>query len=294
VGAWGEATWPGGVPDALLAPYALPPAPSRWEGESGRAGCARHVGRSPTRSLLGVGPGSLIGFPPGESSLAVNDRLHARAAIPRHRRRRLHRQRLGAPALERERGGGGQPRQAHLCRQSGVPRRLSRPLAPPLCPRRHLRRGAGRRSLARPAARRHLPPRGGVPRRSLHRRPRAVHRDQCGGHLHPLGGGPRLLARPARGRTRPLPFPACLHRRGVRFPWREGGLHGGECLCAELAVCCLQGGIGPPGAGVLPDLRPAGGDHQLLEQLRAVPISREAHPPGDPQRPGGQAPADLR
>ena len=43
-----------------------------------------------------------------------------------------------------------------------------------------------------------------------------------------------------------------------------------------------------------PHLRPADADHQLLEQLRPVPVSGEAHPADDPQRARGQAAAGLR
>ena len=41
-------------------------------------------------------------------------------------------------------------------------------------------------------------------------------------------------------------------------------------------------------------LRPADRDHQLLEQLRAVSLSRKAHPADDPQRARRQAAAGLR
>ena len=40
--------------------------------------------------------------------------------------------------------------------------------------------------------------------------------------------------------------------------------------------------------------RPAGPPHQLLEQLRPLPVPREAHPPDDPERDRGEEPADLR
>ena len=41
-------------------------------------------------------------------------------------------------------------------------------------------------------------------------------------------------------------------------------------------------------------LRPAGADHELLEQLRPVPVPREADPAHDPERRRGEAAADLR
>jgi hypothetical protein len=50
----------------------------------------------------------------------------------------------------------------------------------------------------------------------------------------------------------------------------------------------------PPGARLPPHLRPAHADHQLLQQLRPLPVPGEADPPDDPQRHPGQAPAHLR
>ena len=45
---------------------------------------------------------------------------------------------------------------------------------------------------------------------------------------------------------------------------------------AELAVFGVQGGVGSSGARVPSHLRPADADHELLEQLRAVPVSRKS------------------
>jgi dTDP-glucose 4,6-dehydratase len=55
-----------------------------------------------------------------------------------------------------------------------------------------------------------------------------------------------------------------------------------------LALFGLEGGVRPPGPGLVPHLRPAGGGLQLLEQLRPLSLPREADPAGDPQRPGGR------
>ena len=63
---------------------------------------------------------------------------------------------------------------------------------------------------------------------------------------------------------------------------------------AELAVLGLEGRVRPPGARVPPHLRAAGADHQLLEQLRPVPVPREADPAGDRQGAGRRAAAGLR
>ena len=63
---------------------------------------------------------------------------------------------------------------------------------------------------------------------------------------------------------------------------------------AELAVCGEQGGGRSSGARLPSHLSAAGADHQLLEQLRTVPVSREADSADDPQRARRHAAADLR
>ena len=72
------------------------------------------------------------------------------------------------------------------------------------------------------------------------------------------------------------------------------GVHRDDALRAEQPVRRVEGGVRPPGARLPPHLRPAGADHQLLEQLRAVPVPREADSAGDPQRARRQAAAGLR
>ena len=65
-------------------------------------------------------------------------------------------------------------------------------------------------------------------------------------------------------------------------------------LCAELALLGLQGGDRSSGPRLAPHLRAAGPDHQLLEQLRALPVPGKTDPAHDPQRPRRQAAAGLR
>src|SRR5215211_5482941 len=60
------------------------------------------------------------------------------------------------------------------------------------------------------------------------------------------------------------------------------------------ALLALEGVLRPPGPGVPPHLRPAGTHHQLLQQLRSLPVPREADPLDDLQRPAGRAVAGLR
>ena len=67
-----------------------------------------------------------------------------------------------------------------------------------------------------------------------------------------------------------------------------------HALRPKLALLGIEGRIRPSRAGLAPDLWSAGAHLQLLEQLRALPVSREADPAHDPQRRRGQAAAGLR
>ena len=71
-------------------------------------------------------------------------------------------------------------------------------------------------------------------------------------------------------------------------------LHRDDAVRPEQPLLGLQGRLRPPGAGLPPHLRPADAVDQLLEQLRPLPVPREADPPDDPERSGGQAAAGLR
>ncbi len=126
--------------------------------------------------------------------------------------------------------------------------------------------------------------------------PRAVHPDQRRRHAPPAATPPGAIGRswPEPG-TRGVPLPACVDRRGLRDP-RPGrsGLHRGNPVRAQQPVRRVEGRQRPPGAGLPPHLPAAHADDQLLEQLRSLPFSGEADPPGDPQRPRRQAAAGLR
>ena len=91
-----------------------------------------------------------------------------------------------------------------------------------------------------------------------------------------------------------LPVPPRLDRRGVRLARPDGPVRGDEPVRPELAVRGVEGGRRPPRAGLPRDVRPAGARHELLEQLRALPVPGEADPAHDPQRGGGPAAAALR
>ena len=60
------------------------------------------------------------------------------------------------------------------------------------------------------------------------------------------------------------------------------------------ALLGVEGRVRSPGARLAPHLRPAGAHDQLLEQLRPVPVPREADPADDPQRARRQAAAGVR
>ena len=198
------------------------------------------------------------------------------------------------PAL----GGGRacpQPGQADLRGQSAEPGSGLERSAPCLRTRRHRRRRSNR-----PPARAISPPcgsqsRGREPRRPLDPRSRQLHADQRGRHLPSARGGPRLLGGPARRPAGPFPLPPGFDGRGLRLTRRRGAARRrGRTLRAQQSLCGEQGRGRPPGALVPPHLRPAGADHQLLQQLRPVPVSREADPARDPPCARRQAHPGLR
>ncbi len=86
-----------------------------------------------------------------------------------------------------------------------------------------------------------------------------------------------------------VPLPACLDRRGLRLAGRGRAVHRDDALRPQLALLRIEGGGRPPRQRLGAHLRAAGADHQLLEQLRAVPLPREADPARHPERPARQA-----
>ena len=116
-------------------------------------------------------------------------------------------------------------------------------------------------------------------------------------HLRPARGGARLLAHARCRRARALPLPAHLDRRGVRLAGAaEDGrqVQRDHALRAQLALLGEQGRVRPPGARLAPHLRPAGAHHQLLQQLRALSLPREADPADHHPRAARRAAAGLR
>src|SRR5581483_10199417 len=188
-----------------------------------------------------------------------------------------------------------QPRQADLRGQPREPERRAGQRVAPVRARRRRRPDAPQAAARQAGAARDRALRRREPRRPLDPRPARVHRHQRARHLRAARGGARL---PAQARSRGagvVPLRARLDRRGLRLarPRRPAVLrdHG---LRAEQPVRRVEGGVGPPGPRLPRDLRDAGDHHQLLEQLRAAPVPREAHPARDPERDLGQAFAGLR
>src|SRR5260221_57738 len=133
------------------------------------------------------------------------------------------------------------------------------------------------------------------PRRPLDPRARGIRADERGRHLPAPRGGARLLAGACRREEGRLPFPARVHRRGL---WLARGKrsrvlrdHG---IRPQQPLLGVEGGVRPPGARVPPHLRSSRGDDQLLQQLRAIPVPREADPPHDLQRARRQSAAGIR
>ena len=160
---------------------------------------------------------------------------------------------------------------------------------------RHRRCRRGRARVRGASADRGPQPGGRDARRSLDRRPPSVHRHQHRRHLRAARGGADVSS--------PASMPAA--RAAFRFlhvstdevygTLGAMGLFTEETpVRAELAVRGEQGGRRSSGARQLPHLRPAGADHQLLEQLRAVPVSGEADSADDAQRARRPAAAGLR
>ena len=93
--------------------------------------------------------------------------------------------------------------------------------------------------------------------------------------------------RPAAERARGVPLPARLDRRGLRLARARRRLHRDDGLRSLLALFGLQGRRRSSGQRLVPHLRLAGRHLQLLQQLRALSLPREADPADDPQRARG-------
>ena len=116
--------------------------------------------------------------------------------------------------------------------------------------------------------------------------PARLHRDQRRRHLHRCWK-PRAAIGGAStsGRSARLPLPSISPPTRSSARSASNGLFSeDDALRPALALFGQQGGRRPSGARLAPHLRPAGDRHQLLEQLRPLPVSREADPADDHQR----------
>ena len=155
--------------------------------------------------------------------------------------------------------------------------------APYLRSWRYLRSGA--RALAPAAAQ---APRGRAfcrrePRRPLDQRSGRIRPHQREWHAQSAAAEPHILGWPRRGsRSRSFRF---LHVSTDEvygtLGRRRSGIYRRDAVCAEQPLRGLKGGFRPPGSRLAPYLRISDPDHQLLQQLRAVPVPGEADSAGD-------------
>ena len=166
-------------------------------------------------------------------------------------------------------------RQADLCRRPPLDPRLRGPagfefLEADICDAPRMRA-----ALARVPARRGDAPGGREPCGPLHHRRGRLHRDQCHGHLQPAGGGARLHGRAGRRRRR-TPSASCMSRptRSSARSGPTGAVHRGRRpMTRARPIRPRKAASDHLVRAWQRDLRPAGPDLQLLEQLRPATIS---------------------
>ena len=211
-------------------------------------------------------------------SSAATGAAHEAAGL---RRRRLHRLDVRAPAPARARRRGDGARQAHLRRPAREPAR-----------RRSTRSGSS-------TARSRIPPRW--PMRSAGvRGDRQLRRRDA---RRPLD----LRAR-RRSSSPTCRAPTCCSRRrasdGLRYlqvstdevygSIEEGSFTEDSPLEPSSPYSATKAGADLLVSQLPPHLRPADSDLPRLQQLRALPVPREADPADDPQRARRRPPAGLR
>ena len=118
--------------------------------------------------------------------------------------------------------------------------------------------------------------------------PRRLHPHQRRRHLQPARSLPRGYwcgsAAAIRNRTETFRFLHVSTDEVYGSLGADRAVHRDDALRAQLALLRLQGRQRPPRARLSSHLRAAGAHHQLLQQLRPLPVSREADPADDPQR----------
>ena len=121
-------------------------------------------------------------------------------------------------------------------------------------------------------------------RGSLDRGPRGVHRHQHAGHARAARGGA------ASAGLRYLQ----VSTDEVYGSIEEGSFTESSPLAPSSPYSATKTGRGPAGLELLPHVRAGDRDLPWLEQLRPVPVPREADPADDPERAGGRPPAGVR
>ena len=125
--------------------------------------------------------------------------------------------------------------------------------------------------------------------------PNPSSRPMWSAHSHLLEAARRFWLGDGSSDAGSASLPSRLHRRGLRIPRsRRPRLLRDHTLRAQLAVRSLQGRQRSPRPRLRPHLWPARHHLQLLQQLRPLPVPREAHSLDDPECPGRQAAAGLR
>ena len=183
---------------------------------------------------------------------------------------------------------------ADLCRQPRESRRPRARSALRVRARRYLRRRRGARAARAASHRHHRALRGGIARRSLDPRARRFHPHQRGRHACAAQGREGAVDRSGGPRRRIAFITSRPTRCTARCGPDDAPFHESTPVCAEFPVLREQGGLGSSGARLSRDLRPRYDGHQLLEQLRALPVPGEADSAHAHQYPAGQAAAGVR
>ena len=123
---------------------------------------------------------------------------------------------------------------------------------------------------------------------------RRLHPDQCRRHVQLLEAARRYWLGLPDEKPDELPLPPRLDRRGLRLAWARTGSSARPR--PTIRARPIPHRRPPPTTWCGPGSAPTACRliSQLLEQLRAVSVSREADPADDPQRARGQAAAGLR
>jgi hypothetical protein len=82
----------------------------------------------------------------------------------------------------------------------------------------------------------------------------------------------KVLEKPTSTREIQVSVFARVYRRSLRVPWSRRALYRGYSVRSSLPILRKQGGVGSPCQSMVPHLRFASSHHQLLQQLRTLPV----------------------